>query len=193
MRIVDRNQKEQEIIQAAIQVFSERGFEKSSVSQIADRAGIATGGIYNYFRNKEHLFEQCYTHITAVFTKGIKEILRGENRIYNTVLFALRFFKANPSFARIVLLETKNFAIRFPESKALHIWHNQIAEVILRGFRDELPEITTREKHRFYVSLMLGGVESVIVLWLFKPEIMRLSAEEIAEHMTMILRGGRLQ
>jgi hypothetical protein len=33
----------------------------------------------------------------------------------------------------------------------------------------------------------------VIVLWLFKPEIMRLSAEEIAEHMTMILRGGRQQ
>lgn len=193
MRIIDRSRKEREIIEAAIEVFSERGYEKSSVSQIAERAGIATGGIYNYFNNKEHLFEQCYTFITSEFAKDIKRIIQGDNKIYNTILFTLNFFKANPSFARIVLLETKNFAIRFPESRALHIWHNQIAELIMRGFRDELPLISSRLKHRFYVSLMLGGVESVIVFWLFRPELMRLTAEEIAEHMTTLLKGGRME
>jgi hypothetical protein len=44
------------------------------------------------------------------------------------VLFALRFFQGQPHLRPgYVLLETKNFAIRFPNSKALHIWHNQIA------------------------------------------------------------------
>ena len=67
MRIIDRSRKEREIIEAAIEVFSERGYEKSSVSLIAERAGIATGGIYNYFNNKEHLFRTVlYIHHLGV-------------------------------------------------------------------------------------------------------------------------------
>jgi AcrR family transcriptional regulator len=49
-----------EILQAAHQLFVERGFHGTSMRQIAQEAGIALGGIYNHFTSKEDIF-------TAVF------------------------------------------------------------------------------------------------------------------------------
>lgn len=45
------------IIDAAMRLFSERGFRGTSVTQIEDAAGLAAGagGIYHYFRSKEEL------------------------------------------------------------------------------------------------------------------------------------------
>ena len=44
-----------QIIGAAIEVISEKGFQKTTVRQIAQAAGIADGTIYNYFKNKDDI------------------------------------------------------------------------------------------------------------------------------------------
>jgi len=43
------------IIDAAIEVVSEQGFQRTTIKQIASKAGIADGTIYNYFKNKEDI------------------------------------------------------------------------------------------------------------------------------------------
>lgn len=45
-----------EIIEAAHKLFLEKGFHATSMRQIAERAGIALGGIYNHFASKEDIF-----------------------------------------------------------------------------------------------------------------------------------------
>src|SRR5438045_8226047 len=47
--------KYQRILDAAIEVIAEHGFFHSRVSAIADRAGVADGTIYLYFKNKDEL------------------------------------------------------------------------------------------------------------------------------------------
>jgi TetR/AcrR family fatty acid metabolism transcriptional regulator len=47
--------KHQRILDAAIEVIAEKGFFHSRVSEIADRAGVADGTIYLYFKNKDEL------------------------------------------------------------------------------------------------------------------------------------------
>src|SRR5512147_151929 len=47
--------KYQRILDAAIEVIAENGFFHSRVSEIADRAGVADGTIYLYFKNKDEL------------------------------------------------------------------------------------------------------------------------------------------
>ena len=42
---------------AAIELFMEQGYHATSMRQIADRAGLALGGIYNHFGSKEEIFE----------------------------------------------------------------------------------------------------------------------------------------
>ena len=43
-------------MRAAIEVFSNKEFKTASISEIAQKAGVASGTIYQYFRNKEDLF-----------------------------------------------------------------------------------------------------------------------------------------
>jgi len=47
--------KYQRILEAAVSVFAEKGFHSARVSDVAERASVADGTIYLYFRNKEEL------------------------------------------------------------------------------------------------------------------------------------------
>src|SRR5882757_11365252 len=47
--------KHQRILDAAIEVIAEHGFFHSRVAEIANRAGVADGTIYLYFKNKDEL------------------------------------------------------------------------------------------------------------------------------------------
>lgn len=52
---IGTSDKYQRILDAAIEVIAEHGFFHSRVSEIADRAGVADGTIYLYFKNKDEL------------------------------------------------------------------------------------------------------------------------------------------
>lgn len=52
---VDKDQKRRGIAAAAMAVFAEGGFEASSVREIAEKAGVGKGTIYEYFNSKEEL------------------------------------------------------------------------------------------------------------------------------------------
>ncbi len=50
-----KQEREQEILLAARDVFAERGFEKASIDDIAERVGIGKGTVYLHFASKEEL------------------------------------------------------------------------------------------------------------------------------------------
>jgi len=51
-----KDRKARAIVEAAAHVFAERGFRASRVADVAERAGIGKGTVYEYFRSKEELF-----------------------------------------------------------------------------------------------------------------------------------------
>jgi len=55
-----KDQREREILQAAAAVFAEHGFRGTRVADIARRAGIGKGTIYEYFHSKEDLFTRLF-------------------------------------------------------------------------------------------------------------------------------------
>ena len=83
--------KRNRILQAAIEVFSRKGFFNSKVSEIARASGVADGTIYLYFKNKDDLlislFEEKMVEIVVDVRKRIQE---GE-----TALDKLRIFIEN--------------------------------------------------------------------------------------------------
>jgi AcrR family transcriptional regulator len=44
------------IIQAAVTVFSEKGYHRATISDVVHRSGLSVGAIYTHFKNKEELF-----------------------------------------------------------------------------------------------------------------------------------------
>ena len=69
---LDRDARREAILDVAQDVFLEEGFAAGSMSTIAGRLGGSKGTLYNYFRNKDELFEafvqrRCFWHEAAIF------------------------------------------------------------------------------------------------------------------------------
>lgn len=54
------------IIEAALALFAERGFEATTMRAVADRAGVSVGNAYYYFRSKEQLVQGFYDRVAAM-------------------------------------------------------------------------------------------------------------------------------
>src|SRR5438132_12947660 len=48
------------ILETALDLFRERGYEETTMRAIAEQAGVALGNAYYYFRSKEHLIQAFY-------------------------------------------------------------------------------------------------------------------------------------
>jgi len=66
-----RDEKQETILRAAIHEFIEHGFERAKIGDIAKRADVATGSIYQYFEDKRELFIYCAEWSLAVFMKKL--------------------------------------------------------------------------------------------------------------------------
>lgn len=51
-----KKERERELIEAAKKVFIEKGFVRTSMQDIMDKAGISRGALYSYFNNINHVF-----------------------------------------------------------------------------------------------------------------------------------------
>ena len=57
-----RQEKKELIMSTALELFAENGYHATSISQIAQKAGISKGLAYNYFESKKDLLDALITH-----------------------------------------------------------------------------------------------------------------------------------
>jgi len=67
--------KKTAIMEAALKLFTERGFHGTSTAQISKEAGVATGTLFNYFPTKEDLINSLYVEVKGQLSQSMgKEI-----------------------------------------------------------------------------------------------------------------------
>lgn len=66
------------ILQAALALFQERGYEATTMRAIADRAGVSLGSSYHYFPSKEHLVLEFYRHTHELHAEAVRPLLNRE-------------------------------------------------------------------------------------------------------------------
>lgn len=71
-----------QILDAAVGVFAEKGFQRATTREIADAADVSEGTIYNYFDSKEDLLIGIMNHLAEVETlpEELVEALKGDVR-----------------------------------------------------------------------------------------------------------------
>ena len=69
-------QRETEILEAAIFLFADEGFHDASTRKIAARAGVSEGTLFNYFGSKNELMRAILIRIYAELTDNANTILR---------------------------------------------------------------------------------------------------------------------
>jgi AcrR family transcriptional regulator len=72
-------QTREKIIQAAIQLFQERGYEKTTSNEIASAAGVSVGSFYVYFTDKRQLLLNIFDRLADELFKNVFESLKPEH------------------------------------------------------------------------------------------------------------------
>jgi len=100
-----RQKSRENIEKIALELFALKGYHATSISQIAEKAGISKGLLYNYFKNKEQLLD-------SVVMKVYDEIMRivqmsgnlpSEKQIEQMIIQTIDHLKKNISFWRLYL------------------------------------------------------------------------------------------
>ncbi|RSN97956.1 TetR family transcriptional regulator [Streptomyces sp. WAC 05379] len=69
------------ILETAMRLFQERGYDKTTMRAIAQEAGVSVGNAYYYFEGKEHLIQGFYDRIAAEHRAAVREVLARETEL----------------------------------------------------------------------------------------------------------------
>lgn len=94
------------ILETALELFRERGYEETTMRAIAERAGVALGSAYYYFSGKEQLIQAFYGRTHQEHLAEAEEVLRTErtlrDRLYGVMAAKLRTIEPYHRFSGIL-------------------------------------------------------------------------------------------
>lgn len=106
-KVVDKEQRAKEIALVALEVFSERGVKDTSISQIAEAAGIGKGTIYEYFSSKEDLIFKALITWMEHFSVAAEELIAGvenpEDQLRCSIHGMMEHFLNDPQVIRLLM------------------------------------------------------------------------------------------
>ena len=145
------------LMDAAAAVVGRAGYAAASIAKITAEAGIAHGTFYNYFADRQALFDALLPHVGRQMTDGITAALVGlgggpEREIARFRAFC-DYLAGNPGFYRI-LYEAEVFA---PKAHAAHI------EQLVEGYRRALDRAVTRGEIAGYDKAELEAVIYILL------------------------------
>jgi AcrR family transcriptional regulator len=98
---------------AALELFMEQGYHATSMRQIADKAGLALGGIYNHFAGKDEIFEGVIidkhpyrTILPAILAAEGEDLEKFFRNAFHIIITELG---ERPEFVNLMLIELVEF------------------------------------------------------------------------------------
>ncbi len=156
--------RRQQILDSAIEVFAEKGFHSSRVSDIASRAGVAYGLVYHYFDNKEEILRTIFLERWAIILQIIENNVnesdrRAEDRLRGILVFLIDIYKKNASMVDVIILELLH-SPEFMQEEVLRGFQRAvlgIAELVRQG--KAAGEIRDSADANMLAVLFFGGIE----------------------------------
>jgi AcrR family transcriptional regulator len=72
-----RNERENQIIEAAVKCFSSAGYHKTTMDDIAKEVGLSKGSLYRYFKNKKQLFLEILNWYAEPWEEQLEQAISG--------------------------------------------------------------------------------------------------------------------
>lgn len=184
--------KRKAILDSAIEVFAQKGFSKANIQEVANKANVASGTVYLYFKNKDDLLLQAMKSMMDSTLSDIKERIAGvEFSVDKLFLFFyhhVEIFTNNPSMARFLIVElrqSEEFYKKHPTYNPYHDYQSFVQELITSA----IEEGTTIAYNPITVSyILLGAMDTVLMQWLVSPDSINL--EQITNEVREIMHNG---
>ena len=197
-KIIDKQAKKQDIIEAAMKVFAQKGFANTKMADVAEAAHIGKGTIYEYFKSKEQIFEFVFNHFmesmeTSV-ARAIFKITDPVEKIKVIFLSWADMIAAHTSDIVEIMLDFWAEAVRKKDDKQLGIVKlEQIYEdfrMIIKSILDEGIRLAKfKPINTFYTaSVMLGAMDGLMIQWIMNKNIF--DVRKATEHSVNVFLTG---
>ncbi len=166
-----------QMLDAALELFSEKGYHNVSMHEIAKRAEFAIGTLYKFFKNKEDLYkalmiekaEECHGVLMGALAEE-DDVL---TVIEDYIAAKARLFKDNLTLLRLYFAETRgaSFNIKAGLDQEIRKLYKKflmrLASVLEAGVRKKM----FHKMDPYYMALALEGLTNAFLFcWLEDPE-----------------------
>lgn len=188
----------QELLEAALAVFVERGYAATRLEEVARRAGVAKATLYLYYANKLELFKAVVRHaLVTGFDEGAQGQAGGAASCREQLILLLRVFGRRVACSplsgipKLVMAEAGNFpeVARFYHEEVIQRGRALLAGVLERGVASgEFRGIDVDYAWRVVIAPMLLAIIWKHSFQSFEPEPMDFE-RHLEAHLDLLFNG----
>jgi TetR/AcrR family transcriptional regulator len=168
----------QEMLAAALDLFSEKGYRNVSMQEIAEKAEFAIGTLYNFFRNKEDLYKALIKGMADRFEEALGSALKAPGQEIEKLRSYVRtkgdVFRGNASVIRLYFAETlgASYNIQAGLDSELRERHGTFLRTLAAIFEDGMKRRRFRKiADPYHLAVALDSLTSaLLLLWLEEPD-----------------------
>lgn len=198
-KIIDKEEKRKQILEAALRVFAKLGLSNAKMIHIAEAAGIGKGTIYEYFNSKEELFQAAFQ---AFIGQAMEHLGQNMNSVEEPEEKLRTYFLAWADLLNSDLIEFMDIILdmwaeglrlndninAFGLKEMYHEYRVQISAILEEGiqkgiFKHVNPTITA--------SLIIGTLDGLMIQWIMDRNIYQLR-EAILQMSDVIVAGLKI-
>ena len=173
--VVEHDKRRNEILEKALDVFMDEGFEDTTFQKIADRCGITRTTLYLYFKNKKEIFNYSIRLLLLKVEKGVRRIqldtsMGSVEKITNVLLDIINQLQKNRRILIVVLdyllyisrsNTDPNIRVRRRTIKLRHI----LSSMVIEGIKNnELAPINVKIADDYLYSFIEASIFRLVVL-----------------------------
>ena len=173
----EKLRQRQEMLAAALELFSEKGYHNVSMREIAERAEFAIGTLYKFFKNKEDLYKALMMEKAEEYHRVLMGVLAEEDDVLtvleNYIATKARLFTNSLALLRLYFAETRGTSFNIKAGldqdirKLYDIFVTRLASVLEAGTRKKV----FRKIDPYYMAVALEGLTNAFLFcWLEDPE-----------------------
>jgi AcrR family transcriptional regulator len=184
--VVEHEKRRHEILEKALDIFMEEGFEDVTLQKIADRCGITRTTLYTYFKNKREIFNFSIKQFMQTLENKITEIRKEKGLIHTEKLIkVMEVIVENLEGNRRILTVIVNYLVyaakgdRDPDNRVRrrtvrlrHILATMLIDGIKSG--EFVKSINVKDANELFYSIIEAAIFRLVVL-------RRASVEELKE------------
>jgi AcrR family transcriptional regulator len=173
--VVEHEKRRREILEKALDIFMEAGFENATFQKIADRCGITRTTLYIYFKNKRDIFNYSIKQLLGILERDISGVRENTNlncsdKLLRVISLILDRLEENRRLLQVILdfllYLSKNDAdpeirVRRRTLRLRHI----IATMMIEGIRSgEIKAVNVRTADDLFYGLIESAIFRMVVL-----------------------------
>tara|TARA_Y100000590_G_C15726905_1_gene1015560 strand:+ start:2104 stop:2700 length:597 start_codon:yes stop_codon:yes gene_type:complete len=132
-----KDQRKEQILSAALNVISKKGYDQSRMDDIVTKSNLSKGAIYWYYKSKKEIYLSLIDHWVSEYSSGVFEEIENiespSEKLKKLFHFFLTQFKNNPVTFKVL--------VEFWRMASLDISFNKKLQTVYQDFQDYLINI----------------------------------------------------